>query len=118
MVSLFKRRGNTRHYRCLRNSFCFFFLQILHPLDCYKEAKKSIGEARKGIGRADFRSAHNPTLVRYRQVQENALSRTSIHSLIHSPIYFFSSSILSRSFCLLTASIYTHSRNRILLRLL
>ncbi len=46
-VSLFKLKGNTHYYRCLRNSSCFFLFQILHPLDCYKEAKRSKeGESR------------------------------------------------------------------------
>ncbi len=88
-------------------AFAFLlFLQILHRLTAVKR-QKEYGKEKK---RADFRLPYNPTLVRYRQVKENAFIRTSIHSLMHSLIYFFfSSSILSRSFCLFTASIYAYS---------
>ncbi len=93
-------------------SFCRFFIRLTAI-----EAKR-IYERQGKRERVDFRLLHNPTLVRYKQVEENAFIRTSVHSLIHSFIYyFFSSSILSRSCRLLTASIYAYSSNRILLRL-
>ncbi len=46
---LLKLRENTRHYRCLSNSFCFFSLQILHPLGCYKEAERLQEKQRKRV---------------------------------------------------------------------